>query len=258
MAARKFIVGGNWKCNPANRADINKLISSHNPCETLSADVMEVVVGVPDVWIDHVQRFLRPDFQIAAHNCCEAKGGAYTGETSCDMLNDVGVNWVILGHSERRHTIGHGESNECVAKKVQFAMESGLKVIFCVGELLEQRESGKTKEVVAEQMAALLKAEVKDFGANLVVAYEPVWAIGTGKVATPDQAQEACAFIRGWVAENVSAEAAAATRIQYGGSVKGANSGDLAKQPDIDGFLIGGAALKPEFIDCINAFSCKM
>ena len=255
---RKYIVGGNWKCQPATQKEIADLLAVLNPAETLPADKVEVVCGVPDVFIPFTQSLLRKDFQIAGQNCCVVGGGAYTGETSAEMLCDLAVPWVILGHSERRHVIGGGETSEYIAAKVKYAMAKGLKVIYCVGEKLEEREAGTTEAVVAEQMEALLKAEITGFGESLVIAYEPVWAIGTGKVATPAQAQEVCAFIRKWVAEKVSAEAADATRIQYGGSVKGKNCDELAALPDCDGFLIGGASLKAEFIDCVNAFKCKI
>ncbi|KAJ1551351.1 triosephosphate isomerase [Cladochytrium tenue] len=161
------------------------------------------------------------------------------------MLKDIGVSWTILGHSERRDIFG--ESDEFVGKKVAYAIAQGLSVIACVGEKLEHREAGLTSEVVFRQLKAIA-AELKPADwAAVVVAYEPVWAIGTGKVATPAQAQEVHKDIRGWLTENVSAEVAEATRILYGGSVNAKNSTELQKELDIDGFLIGGASLTGDF-----------
>jgi len=211
----------------------------------------------PDLYIDYTKALLRPDFAVSAQNCWTGKGGAFTGQITAEMIKDVGLGWVLIGHSECRHTIGKGEDNAMCAAKVKYAQDAGLNVIFAVGEKKEERVGGTTEAVVAEQMKALLDAGVTGFGEGLVIAYEPVWAIGTGLVATPDQAQEAHAFIRKWIAENVSAEAAEATRIQYGGSAKPGNAAELAAQPDVDGLLIGGASLTPGFIDCINAFKCK-
>jgi triosephosphate isomerase len=183
------------------------------------------------------------DFAISAQNCYSGKGGAFTGEITADMVADAGLGWVILGHSERRHTIGGGESNEFIAAKCKYAMDKGLKVCYCIGEKQEEREGGTAEAVCSAQMAALKAAGVTEFGERLVIAYEPVWAIGTGLTATPAQAQEMHAFLRGWISSNISAEAAEATRIQYGGSVKPGSSAELSSQPDIDGFLVGGAAL---------------
>ncbi|KAI0509827.1 hypothetical protein KFK09_010424 [Dendrobium nobile] len=170
-----------------------------------------------------------------------------------EMLVNLGVTWVIIGHSERRALLG--ESNEFVGEKVAYALSQGLKVIACVGETLEQREAGSTVDVVSAQTKAIAE-RISDW-TNVVVAYEPVWAIGTGKVATPAQAQEVHFELRKWLKENVSAEVAESTRIIYGGSVNGANSKELAGQPDVDGFLVGGASLKPEFVDIINSATVK-
>lgn len=175
--------------------------------------------------------------------------GAFTGEVSPAQLKDVGATWVILGHSERRQVFG--ESDELIAQKVVHALDQGLKVIACIGETLQEREAGQTEAVVFRQSKALTDV-IKDW-TNVVVAYEPVWAIGTGKTATPDQAQEVHGALRKWLADNVSADVASALRIQYGGSVTAANCKELASQPDIDGFLVGGASLKPEFVQIVNA-----
>lgn len=165
------------------------------------------------------------------------------------MLKDVGATWVILGHSERRQIFG--ESDELIAQKIVHALEQGLKVIACIGETLEEREAGKTNEIVFRQMKAFTDV-VKDWS-NVVLAYEPVWAIGTGKTATPQQAQDVHAALRKWLIDNVSADVSATLRIQYGGSVTAANCKELAAKPDIDGFLVGGASLKPEFVNIVNA-----
>jgi len=200
-----------------------------------------------------VKDSLRSDFYVAAQNCWVKKGGAFTGEVSAEMLVNLGIPWVILGHSERRALLG--ESNEFVGEKVKYALSQGLKVIACVGETLEQRESGSTMDVVAAQTKAIADC-VSDW-TNVVIAYEPVWAIGTGKVASPAQAQEVHEGLRKWLRENVSAEVAESTRIIYGGSVSGGNCKELAGKTDVDGFLVGGASLKPEFVDIINSATVK-
>ncbi|CAA6669383.1 unnamed protein product [Spirodela intermedia] len=249
---RKFFVGGNWKCNGTNE-EVKKIVSTLNGAEVPSEDVVEVVVSPPFVFLPVVKSLLRSDFYVAAQNCWVRKGGAFTGEVSAEMLINLDIPWVILGHSERRALLN--ESNEFVGDKVAYALSQGLKVIACVGETLEQRESGSTLEVVAAQTKAI--ADQVTNWANVVIAYEPVWAIGTGKVASPAQAQEVHQDLRKWLADNVSAEVSSTTRIIYGGSVNGANCQVLAGQPDVDGFLVGGASLKPEFVDIINSASVK-
>ncbi|GAB2288744.1 hypothetical protein Dimus_023059 [Dionaea muscipula] len=250
--ARKFFVGGNWKCNGTTE-EVKKIIDTLNEGKLPPSDVVEVVVSPPYVFLPLVKTILRPDIHVSAQNCWVKKGGAYTGEVSAEMLVNLDVPWVILGHSERRLILN--ESNEFVGDKVAYALSKGLKVIACVGETLEQRESGSTLEVVAAQTKAIAE-KVTDW-TNIVIAYEPVWAIGTGKVATPEQAQEVHSQLRDWLQVNTSDEVAATTRIIYGGSVSGANCKVLAAQPDVDGFLVGGASLKPEFIDIINAATVK-
>ncbi|XP_057482947.1 triosephosphate isomerase, cytosolic [Actinidia eriantha] len=245
---RKFFVGGNWKCN-GTIEEVKKIVTMLNEAEVPSEDVVEVVVSPPFVFLPLVKNLLRSDFQIAAQNCWVRKGGAFTGEVSAEMLLNLGVTWVILGHSERRLIMN--ESNEFVGDKVAYALSVGLKVIACVGETLEQRESGSTMSVVAAQTNAI--ADRISNWSNVVIAYEPVWAIGTGKVATPAQAQEVHSELRKWLKDNVGAEVAASTCIIYGGSVNGSNCKVLAAEPDVDGFLVGGASLKPEFIDIIKA-----
>ncbi|GLT43321.1 hypothetical protein SLA2020_172810 [Shorea laevis] len=249
---RKFCVGGNWKCNGTSE-EVKKIVTTLNEAEVPSEDVVEVVVSPPFVFLPLVKSLLRSDFHVAAQNCWVRKGGAFTGEISAEMLVNLGIPWVVLGHSERRSFLN--ESNEFVGEKVAYALSQGLKVIACIGETLEQRESGSTMTVVAAQTKAI--ADKVSNWANVVLAYEPVWAIGTGKVATPVQAQEVHFELRKWLCANISAEVAASTRIIYGGSVNGGNCKELAAQPDVDGFLVGGASLKPEFIDIIKSATVK-
>ncbi|KAM3132688.1 hypothetical protein pb186bvf_015233 [Paramecium bursaria] len=189
--------------------------------------------------------------QVAAQNSSLTKQGAYTGELSVEHLKDFGIPWVILGHSERRSY--YGENSEVVAKKVKIALDHHLSVIGCIGETLQEREAGHTNQVVQTQLAAIAKEVPLEQWGNIVLAYEPVWAIGTGKTASPEQAQEVHAFIRGWVTKTLNADVASKIRIIYGGSVTEKNAADLIKKPDLDGFLVGGASLKPAFTDIVNA-----
>jgi len=210
----------------------------------------EVVVGVPGCYIQYVaDKFTGSSLQVAAQNCYKAEKGAFTGELAPAMIKDCGSNWVIIGHSERRNVFG--EQDDLIGEKVGFALKSGLNVIPCIGEKLDEREAGKTTEVVFRQLSAMA-AQISDWS-RVVLAYEPVWAIGTGKTATPEQAQEVHLAIRGWLEQNVSAEVAGATRILYGGSVTADNCKALAACPDIDGSLVGGASLKKDFIQIVNA-----
>ena len=262
----KFIVGGNWKCNGTG-ASVKALLE-----ELKSGDVggnVDVVVAPPFLFIDEAMEALGAPYEVAAQNCWVEPGlvdpthhydsdtGAFTGEVSAEMLEDLGVPWVILGHSERR-AAPHNESNEFVGKKVAHARFHGLNVIVCVGESLEEREAGETMSVIYDQLRAVADEiddkEHSSWGSNVVIAYEPIWAIGTGKVATPDQVQEVHASIRKWLADNVSEEVSMATRIQYGGSVNADNCEQIAKLSDIDGFLVGGASLKgADFVKICNA-----
>ncbi|KAK6159538.1 hypothetical protein DH2020_006852 [Rehmannia glutinosa] len=227
---------------------ISKLVSDLNSA-TLESDV-DVVVAPPFVYIDQVKNSLTDRIEIAAQNCWTGKGGAFTGEISVEQLKDLGCKWVVLGHSERRHVIGEDD------QKAAYALSEGVGVIACIGELLEEREAGKTFDVCFQQMKAY--ADAVSSWDNIVVAYEPVWAIGTGKVASPEQAQEVHIAVRDWLSKNVSAEVASKTRIIYGGSVNGGNCAELAKKEDIDGFLVGGASLKgPEFATIINSVTSK-
>lgn len=248
MASRTFWVGGNWKMN-GSVAAIKDLVSTFNAGSPPS-DV-EVVLAAPYVYVPLLAESLRKDWAVAGENCYIHDKGAYTGEISPEMLADVGAKWVVLGHSERRHVLG--ESDDFTAQKVRKALDANLKVVLCVGEQLEEREAGTTQTVVERQLDAVIKVVKENNWANIVIAYEPVWAIGTGKVATPDQAQEVHAAIREHLKKSVSSQVAEATRITYGGSVNAANCKEAAKKPDVDGFLVGGASLKPEFLDIVNA-----
>jgi len=244
--ARKFFVGGNWKCN-GSVGQVNDLVSMLNQ-STLTTDT-EVVVCPSQVYVQGVSEKLRGDVAVGAQDCWVQGNGAYTGETSADMLSDMGVGWVIIGHSERR---GKGEGDAEVAAKAKYALDKGLKVMACCGEPLEAREAGTTNDFVFPQIKAYADIFTKEDWANVVIAYEPIWAIGTGLTATPEQAQDTHADIRKYLGEIAGAEVAENTRILYGGSASGATAPGLSAKPDIDGFLVGGASLKPEFADIVN------
>jgi triosephosphate isomerase len=246
---RKLFVGGNWKCNGS--VDFSKTFPT-NVLKTLSfnQNKVEVVVAPSFLHIGAAQQALAgSQVQLSAQNCSLYGNGAYTGETSAAMLKDFGLDWVILGHSERRHVFG--ESDQVVAQKVKVALEQNLSVMACIGEKLDEREAGQTNAVNARQLEAI-RAEVDDWS-RIVIAYEPVWAIGTGVTATPEQAQEAHDNLRAWLRSNVSADAAEKTRILYGGSVTDKNAAELISKPDVDGFLVGGASLKDAFRDIVGA-----
>lgn len=224
-------------------------------CQTLksgqSPKEVDVVIACPAIYLEHTKDNLPPWISVAAQNCYKANSGAFTGEISPAMISDCGASWVIIGHSERRKIFG--ECDKLVGEKTGFALDSSLKVIACIGETLQEREAGKTHDVVCKQIQAISQfVKGADRWQSVVIAYEPVWAIGTGKVATDEQAQEVHAILRKWLKTNVSAQVSQTTRIIYGGSVTGDNCRELVKQPDIDGFLVGGASLKPDFVRIIN------
>eukprot|EP01130_Rhizamoeba_saxonica_P002463 TRINITY_DN12257_c0_g1_i1.p1 TRINITY_DN12257_c0_g1~~TRINITY_DN12257_c0_g1_i1.p1 ORF type:complete len:298 (-),score=61.47 TRINITY_DN12257_c0_g1_i1:29-889(-) len=237
---RKFFVGGNWKLN-GNTASITDLVAGLNRGANDFPD-LEVLIAPPAIYLSHVLNIANPRLLVAAQNSCAASSGAFTGENSPAMIADIGVNWVILGHSERRNVFG--ESEELIGEKVAEALANNLNIVLCVGEQLQDREAGKTKDVVYSQLANASGA-ITDWS-KVVIAYEPVWAIGTGVTASPQQAQDTHVEVREWLAVNVSERVANSTRIIYGGSVKPANCEELAVQPDVDGFLVGGASLKAE------------
>jgi triosephosphate isomerase len=213
--------------------------------QVAGSDKVEVVVcPVATVLLPVADALKGTAIALGAQNCYPKESGAYTGELSPQMLQDAGCTWVIIGHSERRQYFN--ESDAFLNEKLHFALESGLKVMFCIGETLEERESGKMNDVLTRQVTEGLKGlKAADF-ANVAVAYEPVWAIGTGKTATPEQAEEAHAFVRGLVKDQFGADVADGLRIQYGGSVKPDNAAELMAKPNVDGALVGGAALKAD------------
>jgi len=215
---------------------------------TLSTDT-EVVVCPSQLHVQSVKENLRGDVAVGAQDVWTQGNGAFTGETSADMLNDMGVQWTLVGHSERR---GKGESNEEVAAKAKYALDKGIKVLACCGEPLENREAGTTNDFVFPQIKAYADVFTKEDWENVVIAYEPIWAIGTGLTATPDQAQETHADIRKYLGEIAGADVAENTRILYGGSANADTAPGLSSKADIDGFLVGGASLKPEFADIVN------
>ncbi len=244
---RKKLVAGNWKMN-GSLADNAALLAAIKP----ALAGIDAVVCVPFPYLAQVQTLLAgSSIAWGAQNMSEQGKGAYTGEVSASMLLDFGCRYVIVGHSERRSL--YGESDELVASKYLAAQAAGLTPILCVGESLAERESGVTEAVVARQLDAVIKTAGVASLARTVVAYEPVWAIGTGKTASPEQAQAVHAFIRNKIA-GLDAGVAAQLVIQYGGSVKGSNAAELMAQPDIDGGLIGGASLlADEFVAICRA-----
>lgn len=250
---RTFFVGGNWKCNGTS-ASIEALCAAWNESTDKGAKYddkpVEIVIAAPALYAMQTASLLPKNFSVALQNVWTGAPGAYTGEIAAEMVADAGISWVLTGHSERRTIMG--EDDETVATKTAYALSKGISVIACIGELLEEREAGNTMEVNTRQLSAIA-AKVTDWS-SVVIAYEPVWAIGTGKVATPEQAQEVHAALRAWLSDNVSSDVAASTRIIYGGSVKPKNAKELGRQPDIDGFLVGGASLKPDFDQVIDAY----
>jgi len=235
---RRPIIAGNWKMNKT-LSEAKVLVEALKP---LVADAeTEVVICPTYVNLAAVKELLKgTNIKLGAQNCHYEKNGAYTGEVSVDMLKEIGVEFVIIGHSERREY--YAETDEGVNKKAKAILAAGLTPIVCCGETLEQRESGVTDAFVSGQIKAALDGLTGEQVASLVIAYEPIWAIGTGKTATSEQANETIAMIRKTVAGNFDAATADAVRIQYGGSMKPSNVAELMAQPDIDGGLIGGAS----------------
>ena len=240
---KQYLIGGNWKCN-GTKESTAALVATLNGAGDIPA-WCEVVVGVPSIHIGSVMGTLRKDIAIAAQDCSATGMGAYTGELSAAMLADYGVKWVILGHSERR--TNQGESSALVATKTKQALDAGLSVMVCVGETLEEREAGRIDAVVLDDHMAALKGKFSESEwARIAIAYEPVWAIGTGKVCPCDVAQTVHKTIRDYLAELYGRSTADAVRIQYGGSVTPESVDELMAQPDIDGCLVGGASLVAE------------
>lgn len=245
---RRKIVAGNWKMNktPSEAVGlINELIP------LVKSDDVDVVFCVPYVVLPTALELVKDtNIEIGAQNMYYEENGAYTGEISPSMLTDLGVKYVILGHSERREYFN--ETNEDINKKVLKAFEHGLTPIVCCGETLAQREQGVTIDFVRTQIKIAFQNITAEQAKKAVIAYEPIWAIGTGKVATTEQAEEVCKAIRECIAEVYDDETANAIRIQYGGSVNGSNAAELFAQADIDGGLVGGASLKADFASIVN------
>jgi len=245
---RRPIIAGNWKCHKASQEAVE-----------LVQELRKRLDGV-----EGVDAMVCPSFTVLAAVAAQLNGstiglgaqdlfwepqGAFTGEVSAPMLVDVGCRYVLVGHSERRRVLG--ETDEMVHRKLLAALTHGLTPILCIGETLAEREADQTVAVLARQLSAALNGcESRDYP-RLIVAYEPIWAIGTGRNATPEQAQEAHRFIREWLTKRCGAQAAESIRIQYGGSVNGANAAELLRQADVDGALVGGASLKAEAFSAI-------
>lgn len=246
--ARKKIIAGNWKMNMTPSQAV-KLVEELAPL--VKNDAVDVVYCVPAIDIVPVVEAVKgSNVQVGAENMYFEEKGAYTGEISAEMLVDAGVKYVIIGHSERRD---YFKEDDCLLnKKVKKAIEAGLTPILCCGESLEQREMGVTMDWIRLQIKSDLKDVAADDVKNLVIAYEPIWAIGTGKTATTEQAEEVCKGIRECIAEIYDDATAEAVRIQYGGSVNAGNAAELFAQPDIDGGLVGGASLKADFGKIVN------
>ncbi len=239
---RKAVIAGNWKMNK-NPKEAKALIEEIKPLVE-NADC-EVVVCTPYIDLETaVEATKGSNIKVGAENCHWEESGAYTGEISPSMLTSIGVEYVIIGHSERRSYFG--ETNETVNKRVKAALKAGLKVIICVGESLEERENGITSETVSIQTKIALKDISKQDLKNIIIAYEPIWAIGTGKTATSAQANEVCSTIRNVLCELYDKASAETTTIQYGGSMNAKNAEELLDQKDVDGGLIGGASLKAQ------------
>ena len=250
---RKKIVAGNWKMNKnlqegvALATELKEMLAAEKPnCD--------VIIGTPFIHLATVSELLKDSIiAVSAENCANKASGAYTGEVSAEMVKSTGAEYVILGHSERREY--YNETPEILKEKVLLALKNGLKVIFCIGESLEEREANKQNEVCkAELEGSVFNLTAEEFK-NIIIAYEPIWAIGTGKTATAEQAEEIHAYIRSTVAEKYGNEVAEETTILYGGSCKASNASELFAKPDIDGGLIGGASLKAaDFKGIIDAW----
>jgi len=248
---REPFVAGNWKMNMDGQG--SRELAGALRKQLSGLEGVRVAVFPPAVYLSAVVGVLHDtEIGVGAQNMHSEPAGAYTGEVSGPMLVDIGCQLVILGHSERRHVFG--EDDELISAKVARALECGLEPVLCLGEKLEQRKVGKTEDVVSKQLRAGLDGVSAEQMANVTLAYEPVWAIGTGETATPEQAQEVHAVLRGLLAEMYDEDTAAATVIQYGGSVKPHNAADLMGMADVDGALVGGASLKAEtFVPIVEA-----
>jgi len=249
---RRFFVAGNWKMNTLARSAVDL---AGAVAHAVPATLREVQVAVcpPYPYLSAVgQAIAGSGVELGAQNAWADKPGAFTGEVAVEMLLDVGCKWVILGHSERRLILG--ETDDLISRKANAAVAGGLPVILCVGETLSQREGNQTEQVLDSQMQGSLKLIDETAFGRVVIAYEPVWAIGTGVTATAEQAESVHAHLRTWLASRYNPTIAAATRILYGGSVKPQNAQSLLEQPDVDGALVGGASLKADdFLPIVRA-----
>lgn len=249
---RRFLVAGNWKMNTdtASGTALAKALAENVPS---AEDGVEVLVFPPFVYVASIgQAVADSGVQLGAQDVYFEESGAFTGEVSVGMLKDVGCHSVIIGHSERRHVMG--ETDEVINKKVKAALAGGLQAVLCVGELLSDREAGNTESVLDTQMAGGLADISADQAKNVVIAYEPVWAIGTGVTATTEQAESAHLHLRKWLTSHYNSELAEQMQILYGGSVKPDNAEALMSQPNVDGALVGGASLKADlFVPIIDA-----
>lgn len=246
--ARKKIIAGNWKMNMTPSQAVS-LVNELKPL--VNNEEVDVVFCVPAIdIISCIEAAKGTNIQIGAENMYFEESGAYTGEISPSMLTDAGVKYVIIGHSERREYFA--ETDESVNKKVLKAFEHGITPIICCGESLTQREQGITIDWIRQQIKIAFLNVTKEQAKTAVIAYEPIWAIGTGKVATTEQAEEVCAAIRVCIGEIYDTDTAEAIRIQYGGSVSASSAPELFAQPNIDGGLVGGASLKPDFGKIVN------
>ncbi len=252
-AKRAAVIAGNWKMNKS-RAEARALVEELRPLvENAGCDV---IVCTPYLDLDvAVSAATGSNIKVGAQNCHWADHGAFTGEVPASMLKDAGVEYVIIGHSERRQYFG--ETDETVNKRTRAALDSGLKVILCCGEQLAERQQGIMEETVGKQVKVALGGVSEEELKNIIIAYEPVWAIGTGVTASADQAEEACKFIRGLIAKLYSSEAADGITIQYGGSMNAGNAAELLSKEDVDGGLIGGASLKAHDFAAIVAATSK-
>ena len=249
---RRYLIAGNWKMNTVRKTAeaLARAVAGHVPRDGFVADVM---VAPPFPYLVPVAEALAGSgVTLGAQDAYSEPPGAFTGEVAVEMLKDAGCRSVILGHSERRHVLG--ETDAVINRKIKAVLDGGLQPVFCVGELLEERNAGRTEEVLDRQVACGLDGVSAEAAERLVVAYEPVWAIGTGVNATPEQAEAAHSHLRNRLAERYNSGLAGRLRILYGGSVKPDNAGSLLGQPNVDGALVGGASLKPEtFLPIIDA-----
>lgn len=253
MAARRPVVGGNWKCNPDSMSKLDGLIANIQACDTSKCDVY---VCPSPLHVAYCSDKFSNGAHVTPQNCNFTGCGAYTGEMSVEQMKDLGLSWALIGHSERRGEFGifPMDDNNTLATKLKYILDAGMSCVFCIGEPKEIREKGldavlAEMDVQMKQIYGILDAD------KVVIAYEPVWAIGTGLTATPEDAQATHKGIRELIAKNASDKVADAIRIQYGGSANAANAPELSAQPDIDGFLVGGASLKPEFKEIVDAIS---